>query len=78
MEIITGIFKVLGELTHLARTLFTDGMHFMLSLPITQSGASIQKLARAMGRLVKKVSRKIGYDADRKRRIVGLVAGVRH
>ena len=29
MEIITGIFKVLGELVHLARTLFTGGMHFM-------------------------------------------------
>jgi len=29
MEIITGIFSVLGELIHLARTLFTDGMHFM-------------------------------------------------
>ena len=46
---------------------------FALSLPITQSGASIQKLARAMWRLAKKVSRKIEYDTDRKGRIVGLV-----
>jgi hypothetical protein len=29
MGIITRIFNVLGGLAHLARTLFTDGMHFM-------------------------------------------------
>ena len=29
MELLSRIFKVLSELYHLARTLFTDGMHFM-------------------------------------------------
>ena len=76
--------RVLKEQLEGQRLRFTDEQRMRLavkakalgrlSLPITKFEVSVWKRIHAMWRLAKKVSRKTGPDADRKRRKMALCA----